>query len=207
MDLATVTYYSRNAETIAARYESVTSGLSNSFQHAFRPKSKLLDVGCGSGRDLALLASLGHDCFGIDATPEFVALSQNLHTELRGKVLIGTLPNFSPPFDGEFDGILCSAVLMHIAENELEASAISIKKCLKNNGRLLYSVPSKRADVVTANRDSNGRLFIPDQSDRLLKIFKTLGFNLISKWQNTDSLGRDSVEWTSVLMELKADSD
>ena len=81
MDLATVTYYSKNAEAIAARYESVTSSLSNSFKDAFSPQSKLLDVGCGSGRDLAFLASLGHDCFGVDATPEFVALSQSLHPQ------------------------------------------------------------------------------------------------------------------------------
>jgi SAM-dependent methyltransferase len=92
MDLATVTYYSKNAESIAARYESVTSNLSNSFKDAFSPQSKLLDVGCGSGRALAFLASLGHDCFGVDATPEFVALSQSLHPQLKGKVLQATLP-------------------------------------------------------------------------------------------------------------------
>ena len=202
LDETTVTYYSKNAETIAARYESVTSSLSNSFKDAFRPRSKLLDIGCGSGRDLALLASLGHDCFGFDATPEFVALSQSLHPQLLGRILQATLPNFSPPFGGEFDGILCSAVLMHIPEIELTATATSIKKCLKANGRLLYSVPSKRLDVVTDNRDANGRLFISDQSDRLQTIFERLGFTLISKWGNADSMGRDSVEWVSVLMEL-----
>ena len=202
MDQKTINYYSENSALIAARYESVTSSLSNSFKDAFRPQSKLLDIGCGSGRDLALLASLGHNCFGVDATPEFVALSQSLHPELKGKVLEASLPNLPTPFDGEFDGILCSAVLMHIQEIELTVTANSINKCLKASGRLLYSVPSKRLDVVTDNRDANGRLFIPDQSDRLQTIFEQLGFSLISKWGNADSMGRDSVEWVSVLMEL-----
>ena len=121
---------------------------------------------------------------------------------MKGRVDDATLPNFRPPFGGEFDGVLCSAVLMHIAENELVPSAISIKRCIKRHGRLLYSVPSKRLDVVTENRDANGRLFIPDQSDRLQTIFEQLGFTLISKWSSQDSLGRDSVEWVSVLMEL-----
>jgi SAM-dependent methyltransferase len=204
MDLATLTYYSKNAEAIAARYESVTSSLSNSFKDAFSPRSKLLDIGCGSGRDLALLASLGHDCFGVDATSEFVALAQSLHPQLQGKILEATLPTLTPPFGGGFDGILCSAVLMHIPEIELTATATSIKNCLKANGRLLYSVPSKRLDLITANRDAYGRLFIPDQSDRLQNIFEHIGFNLISKWHNEDSMGRDSVEWLSVLMELKS---
>ena len=91
---------------------------------------------------------------------------------------------------------------MHIPESELVPAAVSIKRCLKKNGRLLYSVPSKRLDVVTENRDANGRLFVPDQSNRLQIIFEQLGFSLISKWDNADSLGRDSVEWISVLMEL-----
>ncbi len=203
MDSATVNYYSQNAQTVAERYESVVSSLSKSFEEAFKPRSRLLDIGCGSGRDLALLASLGHEGFGVDATPEFVTLSQSLHPELTGKVLHAALPNFEPPFGGGFDGILCSAVLMHIAESELVPAALSIKRCLKNHGRLLYSVPSKRLDVVTENRDANGRLFVPDQSNRLQKIFEQLGFSLISKWDNADSLGRDSVEWISVLMELR----
>jgi SAM-dependent methyltransferase len=202
MDKGTINYYSKNAQTVAERYESVVSSLSESFGEAYKPQSRLLDIGCGSGRDLALLASLGHECFGVDATPEFVSLSQSLHPELKGKVLHAALPNFEPPFGGGFDGILCSAVLMHIAESELVPAALSIKRCLKNHGRFLYSVPSKRLDVVTGNRDANGRLFIPDQSDRLQTIFEQIGFSLISKWANSDSLGRDTVEWVSVLMEL-----
>jgi hypothetical protein len=94
---------------------------------------------------------------------------------------------------------------MHISEDQIALAALSIKGCLKKGGRLLYSVPCKRLDVVTENRDANGRLFIPDQSDRLQTIFEKLGFNLISKWVNADSLGRDSVEWISVLMELTGD--
>lgn len=180
----------------------MVSSLSESFGWAFKPKSKIVDIGCGSGRDLALLASQGHDCFGVDATPEFVDLSQSLHPELQGKVLHASLPYLAPPFGGNFDGVLCSAVLMHIAESELVSAALSIKRCLKSQGRLLYSVPSKRLDVVTENRDANGRLFVPDQSNRLQMIFEQLGFSLISKWDNSDSLGRDSVEWISVLMEL-----
>jgi SAM-dependent methyltransferase len=203
MDKETINYYSKNAATVSERYESVVSSLSKSFGEAFKPKSKLLDVGSGSGRDLALLTTFGHECFGVDATPEFVELSQSIHPEINGKVLQAALPNFEPPFGGDFDGVLCSAVLMHIPESELVPAATSIKRCLKVHGRLLYSVPSKRLDVVTENRDANGRLFVPDQSDRLQTIFEQLGFSLISKWDNADSLGRDSVEWISVLMELK----
>ena len=203
MDSQTVSYYSSNAIHLANRYDGIVSSLSNHFETSFLPNSKLLDIGCGSGRDLSILHTLGHDCYGIDPTPEFVTLAQQAHPELLGRIANGCLPELSPPFHGEFDGVLCSAVLMHIAVEDLESSANAIKNCLKIGGRLLYSVPSKRLDVVAEDRDSNGRLFIPNQSQRLLAIFENIGFAELKTWANADSFGRDAVEWESVLLERK----
>ncbi len=203
MDSQTVSYYSLNAIHLANRYDGIVSSLSNHFETSFLPNSKLLDIGCGSGRDLLILHTLGHDCYGIDPTPEFVTLAQQAHPELLGRIANGCLPALSPPFRGEFDGVLCSAVLMHIAVEDLESSANAIKNCLKIGGRLLYSVPSKRLDVVAEDRDANGRLFIPNQSQRLLAIFLRIGFIELKTWANADSFGRDAVEWESVLLERK----
>lgn len=204
MDKATVDYYTENAQIVAARYESVVSNLAASFERAFKPRSKVLDIGCGSGRDLAVLASLGHDCYGVDATPELVEIAQDLHAELRGRVLQDTLPDLKFPFGESFDAVLCSAVLMHLPVDELAPSVRAIRRCLREQGRLLYSIPSKRLDVVLQDRDSSGRLFIPDQTDRLQRLFEQAGFRLVSKWNDSDSLGRDAVTWLSVLMELEA---
>ena len=100
MDAETLNYYAKNAQKVAERYESIVSNLSSTFEEAFPPRSKVLDIGCGSGRDMALLFSKGYDCFGIDATVEFVEVAQRLHPELRGRIIQATLPDFSPPFGG-----------------------------------------------------------------------------------------------------------
>ena len=92
MDHQTLKYYSANASEIADRYESVTSSLSRHFETAFMRQSKVLDIGCGSGRDLSALSKLGHDCYGVDATVEFVELAQKLHPELKGKIACKSLP-------------------------------------------------------------------------------------------------------------------
>ena len=202
MDQPTVAFYSANAQTVAARYESVVSSLSGHFSSAFRPKSKLLDIGFGSGRDLAVLLEQGHDCYGVDPTKELIAEAQAYHLELSGRLMQGALPELLPPFGGGFDGVLCSAVLMHIPAEQLPMTAKSIRACLRSRGRLLYSVPCKRLDVVGDDRDSNGRLFVPDQQDRIQRIFEDLGMTLVSSWTNKDSMGRDAVEWKSVLMEF-----
>ena len=203
MDQSTLKYYSDNAAQVAERYESVVSDLSAHFADSFSKGGKILDIGCGSGRDLAVLYRLGYDCYGVDPTPEFVAIAQQLHSELENRIFLGKLPDLQVPFNGNFDGVLCSAVLMHIDIEQLPATAMAIKSCLKVGGRLLYSVPSKRTDVVESYRDLNGRLFIPDQAVRLNSLFSSIGFTEIASWTNSDSMGRDSVEWMSVLLELQ----
>ena len=201
MDQQTLEYYSANASDTAKRYESVVSSLSGYFGQSFRPESKLLDIGCGSGRDLSQLSLLGHSCYGIDATPEFVEIAQSLHPELLGRIVVAALPSFDPPFGGGFNGVLCSAVLMHLAAEDLPEAIKSISRCLATCGRLLYSVPNVRLDVDENGRDSNGRLFVPDQEDKIQSLFIDIGFKLIASWIDQDSLGRDSVAWKSVLME------
>jgi SAM-dependent methyltransferase len=203
MDQSTINFYTDNAQQVAQRYESVVSDLSKHFSEAFNTGLKVLDIGCGSGRDLAVLHKLGYDCYGVDPTPQFVELAQEIHPELKDRIVQGALPDLSVPFEGEFDGVLCSAVLMHIEVEQLPAAAQTIKACLKVGGRLLFSVPSKRLDVVLENRDQNGRLFIPNQANRLKSIFEDLGFKTVSSWDNSDSMGRDAVAWESVLMQLE----
>jgi SAM-dependent methyltransferase len=204
MDQRTLKYYSDNAAQVAERYDSVVSNLSAHFADSFNKGGKILDIGCGSGRDLAVLHKLGFDCYGVDPTPEFVAIAQRTHSELVGRIAFGELPDLKNPFSSDFDGVLCSAVLMHIDIEQLPATTAAIKSCLKQGGRLLYSVPSKRLDVVASNRDANGRLFIPDQAVRLNSLFSSIGFKEIASWNNSDSMGRESVEWVSVLLELQA---
>lgn len=203
MDIQTLGYYSANANEIARRYESATSSLVCRFSNAFTSGGRILDIGCGSGRDLAELAHQGFQPYGMDGTPEFVQLAQEFHPELKGRIVQGVLPDSVVPFGGDFDGVLCSAVLMHIESRYLPDVVAFIKCCIKPGGQLLYSVPSKRLDAISAgNRDAAGRLFIPDSAGRLQQLFEDVGFKLLESWGSSDSLGRNEVEWVSVLMKL-----
>jgi hypothetical protein len=58
---------------------------------------------------MAELRRQGFEPYGMDVTPAFVQIAQELHSELRGKVVHGVLPDFQVPFGGQFDGVLCSA--------------------------------------------------------------------------------------------------
>jgi SAM-dependent methyltransferase len=204
MDLCTLKYYSAHAPQVAQRYEDAPSSLAPRLSSSFHAGGRVLDIGCGSGRDLAELARQGFQPFGVDGTPEFVELAQQYHPELKGRVVHGLLPDFIVPFNGEFDGVLCCAVLMHIDSTELFNAALTIKRCLKVNGRLLISVPSQRSDTKDDDRDANGRLFKNYHPGYLRLIFERLGFSLIDQWGNTDAMNRQGIEWVSLLFQLKS---
>jgi|LSQX01.3.fsa_nt_gb 2-polyprenyl-3-methyl-5-hydroxy-6-metoxy-1,4-benzoquinol methylase len=55
MDKETLDYYKNNANEIFQRYENATEGIDQFFRMAFSPKSKVLDIGVGSGRDMKKL--------------------------------------------------------------------------------------------------------------------------------------------------------
>jgi SAM-dependent methyltransferase len=204
MDKPTLDYYALHASEVAQRYEVAPSPLAHRFAESFSSEGRILDIGCGSGRDLAQLHKQGFRPYGVDGTEEFVQLAQILHPELKGRVVQGLLPDLPTPFGGEFDGVLCCAVLMHIDSTELFNAALSIKRCLKVNGRLLISVPSQRSDTGEGERDANGRLFKTYPSAYLRLIFERLGFGLIDEWGNSDAMTRQGIEWVSLLFQLKS---
>lgn len=62
---------------------------------------------------------------------------------------------------GEFDGILCIAVLIHVPQPDLFGAALSLRRLLRTGGRLLLCLPTARTDVGSDSRDAKGRLFAP----------------------------------------------
>ena len=148
VDADSVAFYALNARNIAERYEAGASSIARHFAHAFVPGSRVLDVGAGSGRDLAQLRRSGFDAFGIEPVAELRAEAVRHHPELLGRLEAGALP-LERPFDGaRFDGVVCSAVLMHVPEAEVFDAALSLKRTLQVHGRLLMSLPSARDDAA-----------------------------------------------------------
>ena len=66
MDKSTIQYYDIHGAEIAQRYEAVSSPVSQYFSQAFTAGSKVLEIGVGSGRDMAYLHANGFDVVGVE---------------------------------------------------------------------------------------------------------------------------------------------
>jgi hypothetical protein len=151
----------------------------------------------------------GHIVFGVDACEEMVAAAieecRRQGVAASGRFFCETLPDLRSFKDDEFDGVLCSGVLMHLPESKIFDSVYTIRRILKPGGRLLVSVSLKNDDVDPGSRrDAFGRLFIDLPPEKLCLLLERVGFRLIWLKISEDSLGRDSRTWAVMLLS-KAD--
>ncbi len=117
------------------------------------PLGDLLDVGCGQGRLLKLLASRAHRVVGVDIDPEARRLA-------RAELLLAGVPNcslrqgdmYSLPFDDSaFDTIILDDVLADAARPG--AAVAEARRLLRPGGRILFLAAVGAAGVDRLRRD------------------------------------------------------
>jgi 2-polyprenyl-3-methyl-5-hydroxy-6-metoxy-1,4-benzoquinol methylase len=72
MDQITLDCYNTNAKDLAKRNKGAPCSLAPDFASAFIPGGRVLDIGCGSGRDLAELHKLGFQPYGLEGTSDLM---------------------------------------------------------------------------------------------------------------------------------------
>lgn len=104
----------------------------------FPEHARILDLGCGTGRNVALLAGFGR-AFGADPSPEALAIGRRLCLADR---LVGAQAERIPFRDGAFDLVAALDLLEHL-EDDL-AGLLEIRRVLRPGGFLLAAVPAYR---------------------------------------------------------------
>jgi SAM-dependent methyltransferase len=101
------------------------------------PPYRILDFGCGPGRDLIQFVALGHKPVGLDGSPAFVAMAQQ---NSGCKVLLQDFLALDLP-TSHFDGIFANASLFHVPKQELPQVLQALWETLKIDGVLFASNP------------------------------------------------------------------
>jgi len=202
MDERTARYYRERANETFERFDSAPSRVGAYLATTFPPGSRVLDLGAGSGKDVRLLLANGCDAYGIEPTDELRGLAINRYPELSGRLISGKLPDLGRPFGGTFDGILCSAVLMHLTQTELKLASHVIRNLLRPHGKLLISIPGMRPDISAEHRDPDNRLYEPYTGADLRKTFEAAGLRFLSEHEDPDPKNRPGYSWIILAFEV-----
>ena len=200
MDEHTRRFYDRFAGELAEQYEAAQPEVENLIRAAFAPGMRVLDVGAGSGRDLAFLLEMGCDACGVEPSAEMRALALKRHPQLAGRLESAELPHLDRPFGGHFEGVLCSGVLNHVAEEELAEAIVSMRDLLEDGGRLLLTISTEPLDVDENHRDQHGRLITPLDPEQLRLLFDQAGLSVLNEWGFQDALNRKGYSWCGLLL-------
>lgn len=126
----TIETYNRNADKWAKAHGKVIEWEDQllKFKEKYLQEGSLVDIGCGSGRDIGFMASLGFDCAGVDASKGLLkyAKKENPRVDFK-KIDIFELRKL----DREFDGFLCIATLLHFQKTKMDDALNSIRSILK----------------------------------------------------------------------------
>ena len=113
-----------------------------------RPGMRVLDAGCGAGRNLVYLLREGYEIFALDANPDAVAYVRSLAAELQpglpaGNIVTGAIERMPFP-EALADAVLCNSVL-HFARDAAHFRAMvgELWRVLRPGGLLFCRLGSR----------------------------------------------------------------
>lgn len=192
MDKSTIQYYNDNAK---AYFESVNvANMSETYSRFLKylPKGSLIvDIGCGSGRDLKFFKEAGYKATGVDASRELCRLASEYSL---CPVICSDFLSWES--DKPYDAFWANASLLHLKAEEIITFFRTKAKYLKEDGIIYFSMKSG----IEEGFDAEGRFFTPFSENLLNAIISDGKFSMIDRWSNVDSLQRTGFKWECIIL-------
>ena len=160
---------------------------------------RILDFGCGPGRDLMAMVELGHHPVGLDGALAFVEMARRI---AGVEVYHQNFLELDLP-EAHFDGVFANASLFHVPKSELVRVLSELRRCLRPGGVLFASNP--RGD----NREGwNGSRFGAYHDEAAWQDFTArAGFEEIDRYYRPPGLPRDQQPWLATVLRNPSETD
>ncbi len=185
----TIAYYDSDPQ----RYSDATFGSDMSDQRSrflsYLPEgARILDLGCGSGRDTLAFLEEGFDAVPVDGSEGMCRVAEaNTGVPVR-RVTFDALD-----YDSEFDGVWACASLLHVPSGMLAQAMEGVRRALRPGGVAYMSF--KKGDFE-GFRD--GRWYTDMDACGLWDLAESSGFTVERLWVSQDA-GR-AFPWVSCIV-------
>jgi SAM-dependent methyltransferase len=172
-----ISYYDKNSIDFYNR--TINADVHDLYQRFLKllPKqARILDAGCGVGRDSKFFLSKGYDVVPFDGSLEMVKMASNLLGKNALHMLFQDI-NFS----SEFDSVWANASLLHIPYENLRGVIQSFHKSLLPSGIVYASFK-----YGTSMRQVEDRFFF-DMNEASIKPYLEGLFHPLEIWKSADT--------------------
>lgn len=194
----TLDYYNKNSE------EYFNSTLNVDMTNTYKPflklvpkDGKILDLGCGSGRDSMNFMKLGYEVTSVDGAKK---LAKRASVLLGKEVIVSTFEELE--LKEKFHGIWACASLLHIKREDLKTVLNNLYNNLEDNGVFYMSFKYGEKEYV----DDKNRYFNCFTDESIISfINENTKYNILGLYITEDKLGRvNEVKWVNLICNKKS---
>jgi tellurite methyltransferase len=161
------------------------------------PGMRVLDVGCGSGRNLVYLLRAGYEVFGVDSDPGSIHAVRQLASRIAPQLPSDNFrvePIARITFPAAFADVVLSSAVLHFARDDEDFMAMldGTWKVLKRGGLFFCRLASSIGMEHEVRSIAGRRCRLPDGSDRylvdaplLMQLTRDLGGELLDPLKTT----------------------
>ncbi len=159
-----------------------------------RHPGKILDLGCGPGRDLVAFSQEGHTAIGLDATPAFVAMAE----QASGcEVWQQSFLSLNLPLQ-TFDGIFANASLLHVPSSDMVRVLRDLHQALVPKGAIALSMVRGTGEGLVP-RSTGYRFVSAWEYDTLAPCLEEAGFEILQHYYRPPGVPYHEQSWLVIV--------
>ena len=152
---------------------------SDKFLEYLNDGNRILDLGCGPGRDARVFVEVGKEVVGVDLSEKMIEKAKERVSEADFKVMDIRDLDFADSF---FDGVWASAIFIHIPKQEIIESLGETYRVLKPGGIFFLSLKRGEGEGLEPDKRYGGveKYWSFFKEDEIKENLRKAGFKIIS---------------------------
>lgn len=191
---STIAFYQENADEYFHASSNIDiTHLYPSLLNLLPQGAKILDAGCGSGRDTKYFIKHGYIVSAFDASLPLCRLA----SEYSG-IQVEHQTFEAIQYKDEFDAVWACASLLHLNSHELAIALKNLCRACKHSALIYASFKTSTAKLTDGRK-----FYLYSKEDICALLNLELSLSVIKHWYTEDSLSRANTKWLNLLLKVK----